>query len=125
MKQTSEAKAETVAAELRDLIREAHEAIKDMTGLLREFRQIIATGEQRGRDACAESADAELRKWYEHVQAEMNRNAASLNKAVEAARDAVVQQLTVSYLEPTADGKLKLCWKAGKFDEQAEVVERK
>ena len=103
--------------ELRELIREAHGAIKDMERLLRDFRQAAREGAEQGRAAAQEAAKAEMDRFNEHLQGQMDAAAKDLNRAVEAARMHVVKQLTVSELESGPDGKgLRVKFAGNLFD---------
>jgi hypothetical protein len=103
--------------ELRELIREAHGAIKDMERLLRDFRQAGREGAEQGRTAAQEAAKAEMARFQEHIQGQMDEAARDLNRAVEAARMQVIKQLTVSELESGPDGKgLKVKFAGNLFD---------
>ena len=80
-------------AELRELIREAHGATKDIRAAIKEARTLVDTF----ADACAAAAyhasNAEMGRWAEHVQREMNDRARDLNRAVIAARDHIGRAL--------------------------------
>jgi F0F1-type ATP synthase membrane subunit b/b' len=91
--------AAEVAAELRELIREAHGAIKDMERLLRDIRQATRDGAEEARGAAQEAARAEMTRFQEHIQGQMDDAARDLNRAVEAARMQVVRQLTITEIE--------------------------
>lgn len=91
--------ADQAAEELRELVREAHGAIKDMERLLRDIRQASREGTEQARTAAQEAAKAEMAKFQEHIQGQMDDAAADLNKAVDAARMHVVKQLTISEIE--------------------------
>lgn len=87
------------ASELRELVREAHGAIKDMERLLRDIRQASRDGTEQARTAAQEAAKAEMTKFRDHIQAQMDDSARDLNRAVEAARLHVVKQLTITEVE--------------------------
>lgn len=91
-------------AELRGLIREGHGVIKDMNRLLREYRNAAADAAGQARQAAAEAASEEMTRASRHIQAEMNRHAKDLNRAVQAARVQVVKALTVRTLDAGPDG---------------------
>lgn len=90
--------------ELRELIREAHAAIKDGRGLLKELRRESAGITEQARAAAQQAALEEMTRFQAHIQGEMDRTARDLNRAVEAARHQVVRQLTISSLEENPDG---------------------
>jgi hypothetical protein len=80
-------------AELRGLIREAHGATKDLRAAIREARALAADTARETERAARQAAVEEMKRFEAHVQAEMDRSAADLNRAVTAARDHVVKAL--------------------------------
>jgi len=81
-------------AELRELVREAHGAAKDLRAAIKEARQLTADAARDGEQAARQAAIAEMKVFEAHVQAEMDRSARDLNRAVAAARDHLVKALT-------------------------------
>lgn len=106
-------------AELRETVREAHAALKDMERVLREYRANAATTMADIGEAAAQVAAAELRRYGEHLQSEMNAQAVNLNRAVDAARNHIVTQLTLAWLEPDPEvhGRLRFVFHGAPFDE--------
>lgn len=106
-------------AELRETVREAHAALKDMERVLREYRENAATTMADIGEAAAQVAAAELRRYGEHLQAEMNAQAVNLNRAVDEARHHIVTQLTLAYIEPDPEvrGRLRFVFTGAPFDE--------
>jgi F0F1-type ATP synthase membrane subunit b/b' len=113
-------------AELRELIPEAHAAVKDLTGVLREYRKIMADGVHAARDAAENAATEEMHRFAVHLQKEMNAAAADLNEAVNTARKAITQQLTPRAVTVDADGKVHFTF-TGHFDQDVppETADRK
>ena len=91
--------------ELRELIRQAHAAIKDGNQLLKELRAISAEGAERARTAAERAAVTEMQRFQAHIQAEMDRHASDLNRSVSAARLQVIKALTVKKIAERPDGK--------------------
>ena len=103
--------------ELRELIREGHGVIKDMTALMREFRKLAADGAEQSRAAAQQAADTEISRFSAHIQGEMDRHARELNKAVQAARQQVVKALLVKSIEEMPGGGLKASFTGNLFDD--------
>ena len=103
--------------ELRELIREGHGVIKDMTALLREFRRLAADGAEQSRAAARQAANAEIKRFSAHIQGEMDRQARELNKAVQAAREHVVKTLLVKSIEELPGGGLRASFTGSLFDD--------
>jgi hypothetical protein len=112
---------------LREIVREAHAAIKDLRALLREAKtfgddstrawlaerdKIVALVTQEAHEA----ADAEMNEHREAIQAEMNRQAAILNEVIDRARIAVVDAIVPLAAELSDEG-LIITWAGNKFDE--------
>jgi uncharacterized protein Yka (UPF0111/DUF47 family) len=79
--------------ELRELIRAAHEATKDLNRAIREAREYAAglvtmvdAAADTARRAAHDAGVAQLNEYQAHIQSEMNRSAGELNKAIVAAR---------------------------------------
>lgn len=106
-------------AELREATRDAHAAVKDLTGVLREYRKAAADGVQAARDAAANAASEELVKFGEHLQKEMNHAAADLNRSVNTAREAIAAQLTPRQVVVNEDGRVQFTF-TGNFDQDPE-----
>lgn len=110
--------ARDTAEQLREATRDAHAAIKDLQAVIRAARQ---TAEELAERYMAR-VEAEHRAATEFLQAEQNKHAADLNVAVDAARDAIMQALTLAELTPDPEFRtLKVKFKGGRFDENAEV----
>ena len=112
--------------ELRALIRESHEAIKDLTKLLREYKKAAADGTKAAGERAHDAADKKLREFFDHLQAESNHNAAELNKSVERAKDHVMKRLLIARMEIDKDSDMARFYfeENTPFDEHAEVIER-
>jgi hypothetical protein len=108
--------------ELRLLIRQAHEAVRDLRAALRDARKL--TDEfARGAEAAAHAAAAaELGRWQSHVQAEMNRSAKLLNAAIERAREHIVKTLVLEAADVADDGTVRAVFAAPKFDDDVPVL---
>lgn len=112
---------EEAAAELRELIREANGAVKDLRQVLREVRETIASGAQRPAEASAEAGNRELDRYSRHLQKVMNEQSAQLKRAVDDARNRVVKMLMISELrvDPGSgpgEARLLVRWADGDFD---------
>lgn len=107
------------AAELRELIREAHGAAKDLRQLLREARQLLADGAEQARQAARQAGSEELARYSRHLQKEMNRAAAKTNASIDRAQKHILDALTLTRLEPDPDdpGKLRFYFKGNLFNE--------
>lgn len=104
-------------AELRELIRDAHGATKDIRAAIKEAKTLVADF----ADACAKAAfdasNAEMARWADHVQREMNDRARDLNRAVVAAQRHIVSQLTMTRLIPDGQGHgLRVEFEGSLFD---------
>lgn len=100
-------------AQLRELIREAHGATKDLRGAIREAKdyagslvQLVDTAADASRRAAYDAGCAQLAEFQEHLQGEMNRSAAKLNQAVVEARAHISRALTpkLAHLDLADDG---------------------
>lgn len=87
--------------QLRALVQEAHGVIKDLRGALREARKIAADMVA----AFEKTANDEIMQFSNWMASESNRQAASLNEAVEVARTEITRQLTTTklILDPVGD----------------------
>lgn len=101
--------------ELRELIREAHGATRDLAQLLREYRRAVADGTELAKKAASETASLELKRFGNHLQSEMNQYAASLNAAVQRAQKHITSCLTMAELIPDGD-VLKVKFDGAPFD---------
>lgn len=98
---------------LRQATREAHEAAKDLRAAIREARRLAPALV----DDFQAVSDRELMQFANHLQTEMNRQAAELNTAVDQARTAIIDQLRASELEyDETSGRIKIIFGAGRFD---------
>jgi hypothetical protein len=102
--------------ELREATREAHGAVRDLDRLLGDYRKLTADVRLLIMGDAQEAANAELKRYGAHLQAEMNEKAADLNRAVDAAREHIVRALTVAELSITPEGRLAVHFKGGRFD---------
>lgn len=82
-----------LSAELREQVRDAHGAAKDLRAAIREARSMITEMADACAKAAHEASSAEMASWAAHVQREMNARAKDLNRAVTAARDHIGRQL--------------------------------
>ena len=105
-------------AELRELVRDAHGAIKDLGRLLDEYRRIARDAANDARARAQQAAAAELADFAEHLQREANRMSAQLNRAVHEAQRNVVRQLEVADMGETKEGRLWVRFKGAPFDDQ-------
>lgn len=108
-------------AELRELTREAHGATKDLRAAIADARKLGAEIADAVTLAAHDAAAIEMSRSADHLQREMNRNAAALNRAVTAARAQIAKQLSAAYLEETPEGRLKVIFEAALFDAEIET----
>jgi|HubBroStandDraft_6_1064221.scaffolds.fasta_scaffold205316_2 DNA repair ATPase RecN len=80
-------------AELRELIREAHGVTKDLRREIRDARRLADDLKRETEQVVHDAAAAEMTRWADHVQHEMNRSAAELNRSLVAARDHIGRAL--------------------------------
>lgn len=105
--------------ELRALIREAHEAIKDLRTAIRDAKATTRDMADAAAKAAFEASNDEMARWSRHIQAEMNRSARDLNRAVEAARDHIGRSLMPKIASLDTSGAapvLLIEFEGGKFD---------
>jgi F0F1-type ATP synthase membrane subunit b/b' len=88
-------------AQLRELIREAHGATKDLRAAIREARSfadglvaLVDTAAESARRAAHEAGEQQMAAFQAHLQGELNRSAAKLNQAVIDARGHISRALT-------------------------------
>lgn len=100
-------------AQLRELIREAHGATKDLRQATREAKDyagslvaLVDAAAEASRRAAYDAGCAQLAAFQEHLQGEMNRSAAKLNQAVVEARGHISRALTpkLAQLDLADDG---------------------
>lgn len=103
--------------ELRQLIVEAHSAIADMDRLLRQLRQQSADAAAQMRKDAERTANDLIAELVRHLQVQQNQASADLNRAVDRARVAVIDSLTMTRLQPDGKGGYKVQWARGRFDE--------
>jgi hypothetical protein len=102
-------------SQLRDLIREAHEVLKDLRGALREAR--AAASDMVTRFDLI--ATREIQQLGNHLQQCNNQAAADLNAEVQAARVELTRQLAMSHLErDNSTDTWRVIFQAGRFDDQ-------
>lgn len=108
---------EEAAEQLRELIREANGAIKDLRQVLREVRQAVAGAADEAAAAAAEAGSSELRRYSNHLQEEMNRQSAELKEAVDKARARIIRMLALKAITSPDNGKtIRAEFAAGNFD---------
>jgi Sec-independent protein translocase protein TatA len=105
------------AEQLREATREAHAAVKDLRAAIRGARQLAG----QLADEMQDRANAELAEWVNCMQADQNRHATELNAAVQRARDAIIEALTLAELEPDEEMKtLRVTFRGPLFDDKAQ-----
>jgi ribosome recycling factor len=104
------------ADELRELIREAHGACRDLSTLLREYRQARAELLTDVRATIQKAVDDELRDFYRQWQKEANHHTAQLNEAVTAARHHIINALALSKIRSDGDS-LRIEFKGALFED--------
>jgi hypothetical protein len=115
------------AEQLRELIREANGVVKDLSRLLREYKQLTADPVKQLTDAMTEAARDQMRRADREIQQSINQSSADLNKAVARAREIIMKQLTLSTLEIVNDEagqpmEMRVKWaNEGAFNEHAEL----
>lgn len=100
---------------LRDLIREAHEAMQGLNQAIKEARalqpSLIAQFEQ--------THQREMQLLQNHMTAEQNHASADLNQAVSTARDEICRQLTMQeMILDHSGGVVKVLFSGRRFDDQ-------
>jgi uncharacterized coiled-coil protein SlyX len=111
-------------AQLRELIREAHGATKDLRAAIREARdyagsltKIVDAAAEAARRAAHEAGCEQLAAFQEHLQGELNRSAAKLNEAVTEARGHIARALTPKLAAIDADAAaLVISFEGNLFD---------
>lgn len=99
---------------LRQATREAHEAIQDLRTAIREARALAPALV----DDFQATADTETQQLANHLQTEMNHQAAELNAAVDRARTQIVEQLRASELVfDETSGRIKIMFGGGRYDD--------
>jgi F0F1-type ATP synthase membrane subunit b/b' len=107
--------------ELRELIRDGHGLLKDLRAAIRDARALADDAAREAERAARQAAISEMRRFETHVQAEMDRSAADLNRALRAARDHLVKALTpkIAALEVNDDDaitRVAVTFEANLFD---------
>jgi hypothetical protein len=101
-------------AQLRELIREAHGATKDLRAAIREARAfadglvgLVDKAAEAARRAAYEAGCVQVAELEAHLQGEMNASAAKLNQAVIEARGHISRALTpkIASLDLTDTGE--------------------
>jgi hypothetical protein len=110
--------------ELRELVREAHGANKDLRAAIKEARgysdsliKMVEATADACRTAAHEAGAAQIVAFGEHLQGEMNAAARDLNRAVEAARAHIARSLRpqIAALDPET-GTLVIDFAGSLFD---------
>lgn len=116
--------AELPAAEgrLRELLAEAHGAIRDMERLLREHRALIADNGRAAADAAFRASSQEMSRFSAHFQRQMNEAAGELNTAVHAARNQIADAITPTKLVVDAQGGVQIEFGGDLFDAAVPVA---
>lgn len=116
-------------AELRELIREAHGATKDLRGAIREARDyanglisLVDAAADAARTAAFHAGEAQMAELGAHLQRQMNQAAADLNRAVDEARRHIVKQLTLTRLLQGEDGGIVAEFASNQFDAEVPVA---
>jgi hypothetical protein len=98
-------------AQLRELVREAHGATKDLNRAIREAKsyadnlvRMVDAAAEASRRAAYDAGCEQLAAFQEHLQGEMNRSAAKLNQAVIDARGHIGRALTPKVATYALDG---------------------
>jgi len=107
--------------QLRELVREAHGAIRDLDRLLAEYRRVARDTAHDAQTRVFAAANAELGRFSAHLQREANALAKQLNTAILAAQRNITDSLAISEVFETADGKLGIKFAGGLFDDQVPV----
>lgn len=102
---------------LRELVRDAHGATKDLRAAIREAKALEREMAETCAKAAGDAAIAEMDAFAVHIQREMNEKARDLNRAVDAARRHVVRSLTMASLVPDDQGGLRVTFHGAAFDE--------
>ena len=122
-KEVDAAELRAAADELRALLREAHEALKDMDRLVDVYRRAATDAAAAGRKAAYDAATGEMARFSDHLQSEMNRSARELNAAVDRARMQVVESVRPIAVSIDSDtGRIEVQFAGGKFDAEIPLL---
>lgn len=103
--------------ELRELIREAHGATRDLAQLLRQYRRAVADGAELAQKTAHDVVQHELKRFGNHMQNQMNKAAADLNAGIQRAQHHVISCLTMAELELDHEtDRLKVIFRGAPFD---------
>jgi hypothetical protein len=111
------------AAELRELVREAHGAIRDLDRLLADYRRILREGAEEARQAAFKAADAEIARFGSHLEDEARRVGETIQQSIGRARAHIMEHLMISTLETMPDGRIKISFATGGDDDDERVAE--
>lgn len=95
---------DAAAAALRELVREAHGAIRDLTRLLREAERFTAQAREAVDQAMQESVNSELAALNKHIAAESARATAAVEAEMIRAREWIMQNLELIAITETPEG---------------------
>lgn len=92
-------------AELRELVREAHAAIRDLSLMLREAKQLLSsTAPQIVDKAMEEKVNAEITKLNDFLAGEAKRASNQMTIEIAKAREWIMQNLELIAVTETPDG---------------------
>jgi F0F1-type ATP synthase membrane subunit b/b' len=116
------------AEALRELLGQAHGAIRDLERLLREFRAAAADNAQAAREAAYAAGCEQITALSVHLQEQMNQAATDLNEAVSRARLDVAAAITPTSIhivdaddESGTPGLVTIEFAGNLFDDKIEV----
>lgn len=108
-------------ASRREQIAEARGLAKDLNGLLRQARELKANLIREVEETAAKTAMAEMERFINHLQKQMNHSSTELNEGIARAREHILKSLTLARLVPDnrdGDRGLKFVFEAnGHFDD--------
>lgn len=114
--------------EMRELIRQANGAVKDLRAVLRQVEQARAETIRLAREAVDKaietSANERIERYVAHMQAEQNRHAANLNAAVIAAKKAIVASLATAKIRILPGGEIAFDFNGRKLFNDQETAGR-
>jgi hypothetical protein len=105
MPKQSPADPSAAAAELRELVREAHAAVSDLTRLLREAERVTGTAAREAVDrTMQETVNAELAKLNDHLKAEAEHATQVIEAETLRAREWIIHNLELIAVTETPEG---------------------
>lgn len=120
---TKSSRGESPDEQLRELIREAHGACRDLNVVLRECRELKAQLVKEVHETAAEAANIALARIFREFQDNANAQSAELNRYVREAQKHIVSSLTEFVIRrDEKTGNVVFKFTGAMFDENAKVI---